>query len=325
MASSSSSYHGPRGMAERLRRVREERFGRLQPPTSTATYRRLANPFAQEEARLGDTCASFCRPLPAVQCCFMDLRSLVNLLLFLQFLYGVTLVVVHSLLLLPPFNEPEVEAFPAVNKWLPLFDLQFGFRIDGGDSPMWEEDFIDIRDAVEIEESNYLGTVMGLVVGVITVLFCLAVVVRRQCCAVTGTGYRTLEKSWLVFTTGLLGWFCLCNLGKVPTGALCYDALEGNHTEIVKDADTVFHRTEGIVEDSTTGTGEIESELRGSAKLSPSCDVYRVFFVQWTLMATILGGLLLWAAMSSINKSIVIPHDRASDQDNIEENGDDEE
>jgi len=233
----------------------------------------------------------------------MDLNALVNLLLFLEVLYGIVLVVVHALILLPPFNLPKVDAFPEANKWLPLFDLQFGYRIEAGDNRGWEEDFIDANGGAEVEESYYLGTVMGVVMGVITIIFALATCARRLCCPIRGTGHRTLEKAWLVFTSGLLGWFCICNLGKVPTRAVCFFSDAGNATDIVASPGTIEHRTDAAAEASMSGASQLTQaeDIEGSA----SCDAFRIFFVQWTIMVTLLLGLLLWAALSSINKSIL--------------------
>jgi len=303
-ASSTQTLPSPAGMADRLRRAREDRFGdNLPSRMDAATRRGMANPFGPAEARLGDTCASFCRPLSKVTCCCMDLNGLVNLLLFLQVLYGVLLVIVHTLILLPPFNLPQVDAFPAANKWLPLLDLQYGYRIEAGDNKGWEEDFIDADGGAEVQESFYLGTVMGVVIGIITIIFAVATTTRRQCCPIRGTGHRTLEKSWLVFTFGLLGWFCLCNLGKVPTRAVCFFADAGNATEVIASPKTIVHETESAAQASMSGASELTPAK--DMDHTSSCDAFRLFFVQWTLMVTLIIGLLLWAALSSINKSIL--------------------
>eukprot|EP00403_Amphidinium_massartii_P027971 CAMPEP_0178395940 /NCGR_PEP_ID=MMETSP0689_2-20121128/13475_1 /TAXON_ID=160604 /ORGANISM="Amphidinium massartii, Strain CS-259" /LENGTH=281 /DNA_ID=CAMNT_0020016605 /DNA_START=159 /DNA_END=1000 /DNA_ORIENTATION=+ len=250
--------------------------------------------WADREARLGDTLGNCCRPLPDnLRCCFISLRGVVVLLLIAQVLYGLLLIGLHLALLMPPFNQPRLKHFPTSAQWIEFLDLQFSLRIWEGSGHQWSNSFINEEEDVSVTESNYLGTTIGLVLGVITVIVAVFTMVKTDL-SPCGCGKRTpwVEKSWLAFTCAQASWFIFCNIGKVitlcntPSQATAVDTSASETKEASGEDDLVHYK------DSSGG---------GYTWSVSHCGVLQTWYAEWLLLMAIVLILLLWAAFSYVN------------------------
>eukprot|EP00747_Dinoflagellata_sp_TGD_P168494 gnl/TRDRNA2_/TRDRNA2_194982_c0_seq1.p1 gnl/TRDRNA2_/TRDRNA2_194982_c0~~gnl/TRDRNA2_/TRDRNA2_194982_c0_seq1.p1 ORF type:complete len:347 (-),score=36.16 gnl/TRDRNA2_/TRDRNA2_194982_c0_seq1:134-1174(-) len=227
--------------------------------------------------------ARCCRPLPrAFVCLGLNLKGLVRLFCFVETLYGILLTVLHMLLLAPPFNEPECDWIPGSGPWLELLDLQWSYRVRGESLHSWEEPMMRYSS-----HGNFAGTVMGLILGIITLMTVIFFVLYLECYS-HYPQYRVMEKVWLIFTTCQVPGFCLCNLGKVST--LCSYASSKHQAAGTKGSYAASAQYVTPAPDSLT-----------FPQVSLHCGTLRMWFIEWTCMVTVLAALGLWACWSYVN------------------------
>ena len=160
-------------------------------------------------------------------------------------------------------------------------------RFTQGTSDAWSNSFLDEDQDVSIVESNYLGTMIGLVLGVLTLGMALLAMFRTDLCPI-GCGKRSpnLEKAWLVFTTLQGAWFLGANIGKVIT--LCKD-------------DSVIPEEEKEEMRTTQG-----NEAAGAYVWAVShCRILQIWYTEWVILATFVVSMFIWAAFSFINGRII--------------------
>jgi len=258
--------------------------------------------WTDREAELGGTLENCCRPLPRdLRCCFINLRGAVVLLLIAQVLYGVLLIVLHVLLLMPPFNQPRLSHFPESAQWIEFLDLQFSLRIWEASSDDWTNTFINEQEDVSVTESNYLGTMIGLVLGIITVLVAIFTMLRTDL-SPCGCGKRSpwVEKAWLAFTCTQASWFIFCNVGKIMT--LCH-----------RPPNVLTSSADGKSAMPTTHVNELGDVIRvnndasgGAYTWSLShCRVLQTWYAEWLALSALVLIFFLWAAFSHINARIL--------------------
>lgn len=194
-----------------------------------------------------------------------DMYGCVRLFIFLQMIYGTMLIVIHVLLLSPPFNEPRCDWIPGSGPWLQLLDLQWSLRIRGNGDENWETPVLRYN-----EHGNFAGTILGLIVGIMTFLLSLIADCSLQ---KSGQGrLQPLAKIWLGFTTLQIPAFLACNMGKL--GTLC------NYDEEDMGVSRLFPKVAG------------------------HCGVLTLWYVEWTLMCSSIAALGLWVCWSFVNYQV---------------------
>jgi len=269
------------GPARRSRRdsLLSERSGRLFQTVTTTVGERVEGCF---------------RPLPRnLKCCGLGLPHLFNIFVACQALYGLLLIFLHTLLLSPPFNEPKCDWLPGSGPWLELLDLQWSLRIRGNRAYDWEAPMLRYST-----HGNFAGTVLGLLIGVLTFLFAIFAefVFRRPFHG--NSAIRTWETAWLGFSTVEVIGFFLCNLGKIST--LCNEASSPG----MPDSTVAAHREAPLTSAKQYPGEHIHQAARSSVlfpALASHCDILEMWFIEWTFMAGFLGFLGLWACWSYVN------------------------
>lgn len=196
------------------------------------------------------------------------MQGSVRLFILFQMLYGALLIGIHILLLSPPFNEPRCDWIPGSGPWLELLDLQWSLRIRGNGAGNWETPMLKYN-----RHGNFAGTVLGLIIGVLTFLLSLIADCSLQR---SGQGrLQPLAKIWLGFTTLQVPAFFACNMGKL--GTLCGESMSQHSGVINTGAPTLF------------------------PKVSGHCGVLALWFIEWTCMCSIIGCLGIWLCWSFVN------------------------
>lgn len=229
-----------------------------------------------------------CRPLPRrFLCLWIDLKNVVQIFLVFQAMYGVMLIVLHALLLAPPFNEPRCDWLPGSGPWLELLDLQFSLRIQGSTAYDWEAEMSQYN-----MHWNFAGTLMGLLMGMVTGILSATIMLSVTWDLMDNAMTRCMEKAWLSFSTVQLLLFIFCNLGKIPT--LCIYAEESNQTPrptFDGGANLAYHTAP-------------PSTVMLFPKIAVHCGVLKMWFMEWTLLVAIVSGLGVWACWSWVNVRI---------------------
>lgn len=248
-----------------------------------------ANPLLSGFVDALATCmASFCLPLPRKFLCLgMNLKNAMRVILTIQMAYGLILIVLHFLLFIPPMDEPTVEWFPAFNGLpLEMADLQFSLRIRGGKTPTYHEPMMRVGGSL-----NVPGIAVAICLGVLH-FFGAAIVMYTITYHQPTENLKRFEKFYLIFTTMQVPYFCLCNLGKVSV--LCPDIPQqaGRNPAPPREV-------------SDIGSPEFPSQALHItslfSQLSNHCSVLRVWFVEWTIMVSVLAGIGVWVCWSYVN------------------------
>lgn len=244
------------------------------------------------------TVKNCCRPLPwQLICLGVSLQGITHVFLALQMFYGLLLIILHSLLLAPPFNEPRCDWIPGSGPWMELLDLQWSLRIREAPYTTQTSDYVQVSARALRTSFNCAGTAFGLFVGVFTLLLACLVEISFSCTRAQSFA-KPIEKLWLGFTTLQVAVFCACNLGKIER--ICQSTL-------VALAD---HNDETVVPDVTLPGQDTTSSpppppvpYREGPGLN-GCGVMNAWFVEWTFMVTTIAGLGVWSCWSFVNMRI---------------------